>query len=296
MYIYKITDNRNGKSYIGQCAKPISETKKYYGSGKIITNIIKKYGSSILSKEILCECNTKDELNDMEKYYIKKYNTIIPNGYNISTGGNGGDLGSEVNDKIALTVSKRWKEGLYDHIDFSKINKGKVMSDEVKKKISESQLGENGYWFGKNLSDEHKKSIGNATKLVYEDRNGKVYQNWLNAMRSKNVREKISKTMTGRKPWNYGKKDVYSEEQIHRMSKAARNRNITEENERSRREKISKYFSENHPNKKSVYYTGTGREYDSIKHFCNETNISWYRTKKLRKEGKLIIKHENKKD
>lgn len=35
------------------------------------------------------ECKI-NELNDKEIYYIKKYNTLFPNGYNVSSGGSNG--------------------------------------------------------------------------------------------------------------------------------------------------------------------------------------------------------------
>ena len=36
--------------------------------------------------EILCICQ-KEELNDLEKFYIEKYNSVVPNGYNMTSGG-----------------------------------------------------------------------------------------------------------------------------------------------------------------------------------------------------------------
>lgn len=44
------------------------------------------------TKTILQRCDNSDELCELEKYYIEKYNTIRPNGYNIASGGEGGFL------------------------------------------------------------------------------------------------------------------------------------------------------------------------------------------------------------
>ena len=44
MYIYKITNMINGKVYIGQSTKSITECLDYYGSGILIQNAIKKSG------------------------------------------------------------------------------------------------------------------------------------------------------------------------------------------------------------------------------------------------------------
>ena len=80
--IYKITNKLNGKSYIGQsihCGKRLDEhcsNKKQF-----IDETIELEGIQNFTFEILEECN-KEELNEREDYYIEKYNTMFPNGYN----------------------------------------------------------------------------------------------------------------------------------------------------------------------------------------------------------------------
>lgn len=83
MIIYKITHITNQKSYIGQTRQNF---KKYWGSGIYIAKAIKKHGRCNFTKEILCHCYSQEELNTKEEYYIEKYNTLYPNGYNISKG------------------------------------------------------------------------------------------------------------------------------------------------------------------------------------------------------------------
>jgi group I intron endonuclease len=282
MYIYKIENKINGKIYIGQSIYIPDNTKKYMGSGLLIKKAILKYGVDVFDKTILCECNTKTELNEREIYYIDYYNSI-KNGYNISTGGNGGNLGDIVNNKISNSVKNLWLSGYYDAVDYSQSH---PCSNDTREKISNSQSGENGYWYGKSFSINHKNNIRIKTKLAYE--NG-AYENFINAMRSNEVRDKISKSLKGSIPWNAGKTGVYTEEQIKRMSDAAKNRTISPQVEQTRRDKISKHFLENHPNKLTVLDTRTGTTYNSIKEFCSKTDTSWYCTKKLRKENIIII-------
>jgi hypothetical protein len=45
---------------------------------------MREYGKENFSFEVIEEC-ALTELNDKEKYYINKYNTMTPNGYNMST-------------------------------------------------------------------------------------------------------------------------------------------------------------------------------------------------------------------
>ena len=82
--IYKTTNLINGNYYIGQDSK---NNKQYLGSGKLLNKAIKKYGRDNFQKEILEYCNSKDELNEREIFWINKLHPI----YNIARGGNGGD-------------------------------------------------------------------------------------------------------------------------------------------------------------------------------------------------------------
>jgi len=87
MVIYKIINLINGKFYIG---KSVKNRKGYFGSGKLITAAIKKYGKENFIKVILEECNDIKQLSVLEKFWIEKEDAIRK-GYNISTGGEGGN-------------------------------------------------------------------------------------------------------------------------------------------------------------------------------------------------------------
>lgn len=79
--IYKITNKLNGKSYIGQsihCGKRLDEHCK---GGQLIDEIIQLEGIENFTFEILKEVN-EEELSYWEDYYIMKYNSLFPNGYN----------------------------------------------------------------------------------------------------------------------------------------------------------------------------------------------------------------------
>ena len=107
-YIYKTTDLRNGKIYIGQKRSSKFLGELYFGSGVIIRKIIQKCKkekidvTQILTVEMIDTAETKEELDKKEIYWIDALNSTISNlGYNISTGGNGGNLGEVVNQKIS---------------------------------------------------------------------------------------------------------------------------------------------------------------------------------------------------
>lgn len=93
-YIYGIYNTINKKIvYIGQSQfngkNWLNRQRNYFGSGKIIRNFIKKHSKDDLIKFIVDTADTPDELDILEKKYIKEYNTKVPNGWNISDGGHG---------------------------------------------------------------------------------------------------------------------------------------------------------------------------------------------------------------
>ena len=92
-FIYITTNHINGKQYIGQKKYDNSNKwKKYLGSGIALKRAIEKYGESNFSKEIIEECQTKEILDDREKYWINYYNAVDSDDfYNIASGGDGGN-------------------------------------------------------------------------------------------------------------------------------------------------------------------------------------------------------------
>lgn len=100
--IYKIT-SPTGKIYIGQSRninRRIHHYKYNFGIGQPkIYNSIMKYGWENHKFEIVCECSA-DKLNDLEKYYIKLYDTFNTiHGMNLNEGGNSSALLDETKKK-----------------------------------------------------------------------------------------------------------------------------------------------------------------------------------------------------
>lgn len=127
-YVY-IHTCPNGKKYVGLTT---TEPKKRWGSNGIkyksnkhFYSAIQKYGWNNIDHRVF-EVDTLKEMDYLEKYLIAFYNTIDPlYGYNISQGGDHTVLG------LHWRVINRKGSP----------NKGKPMSDEQKKKISNSLKG-----------------------------------------------------------------------------------------------------------------------------------------------------------
>ena len=210
-YIYKITNNIDGKIYIGQ-KKSSFIVEDYYGSGLYITRAIKKYGVNNFTRDILEWCESKEALNEKEIYWISKLDaTNRKVGYNISTGGNGGNLGPEVIQKMAASMrGKKHTEATKRKI--SESTKGHATSEQTRKKISDANKGEKCYWYGKKHSAETRKKIGDAHR-------GK--------QRSAEARLKNSLAHTGEKHPNWGKH--LSQETREKIGNANRGRKMSQE-------------------------------------------------------------------
>jgi len=140
MFIYKTTNNINGKIYIG---KLVRESKTYLGSGKILKKSIKKNGKHNFTREIIEYCKTKSELSEREKYWIQQYNSTNKNiGYNITKGGDGGSTNSFFLNK-KLTPEHRLKISQNHHNVSGENNPmfGKKHTENSREKMSVKRKG-----------------------------------------------------------------------------------------------------------------------------------------------------------
>lgn len=151
--VYRITCKINDKCYIGQTCNYNGrvnahrcDLRKGRGIQKLQSDW-NLYGEDSFSFEILQECSDKSRLNELEKYYIKKFNSISQ-GYNTSPGGIGqgnykylnGMYGKHHTEKSKQLMSKN-RKGLtagtknpnYGNHDNSKF------TEEVRKRMSEQQ-------------------------------------------------------------------------------------------------------------------------------------------------------------
>ena len=93
--------------YIGQT---ISTLRKRWGQhcstkrGAMDMAIV-KYGKENFTIKAIDKAKSLEELNEKEIFWIKHYNTIAPNGYNLTVGGNSGKRTPETGRKISKAVT-----------------------------------------------------------------------------------------------------------------------------------------------------------------------------------------------
>ena len=97
-YIYQITNNINGKIYIGKTVKNniqerwkehLKDYKKPRCEKRPLYDAMNKYGVENFKIEELEQIDDPTLLSDREKYWIKELNTWGHTGYNASKGGDG---------------------------------------------------------------------------------------------------------------------------------------------------------------------------------------------------------------
>ena len=96
--IYKIT-SPSGKSYIGMTLRTVEQRMKehrrtQFSGCRYLVNAINKYGFDNFTKEVLWE-GEDTQTPEMERLMISKYDTLAPNGYNLKTGGEHGQIYSK---------------------------------------------------------------------------------------------------------------------------------------------------------------------------------------------------------
>ena len=135
-YIYKIINKIDGKIYIGQTRQKLEDRfkqhKKIKGNCRYLNSAFKKYGIDNFIFEMVCVC-LDEELDEFEIKYITEFNSIVPTGYNLRKGGNGGKQHEETIKKIS--------ESLTGRTDIIRNQIRKPHTEETKKKISDSLTG-----------------------------------------------------------------------------------------------------------------------------------------------------------
>ncbi len=163
IYIYRILNKITKKCYIGETkckdvARRWSQHKQTIERGKgcpALRDAVKKHGIENFEFAVLIICFDEDRFT-YERECIHKYNSIVPNGYNITKGGEGGGFQGKIHTDQAKTVIKNKLK--QKHIDnpslknqISESNKTLMSNPDVRCKIKNGILN----------SDKWKKVVEN---------------------------------------------------------------------------------------------------------------------------------------
>lgn len=205
-YIYLIQNMVNGKTYIGQrkCPKnKTPETDYYMGSGVYLRSAKKKWGIKNFKKSILEVCETKDEVDFLEKRYIRFYRLAGWAEYNIASGGEGGSgvpmseerkaeqsvkmKGNKLGIGNKGPVGQHWNLSDIQKKRHSEAGKGRMPAEarqrliernkdpDFRKKVS---AGLRKYWAEHSYPEEARRKIGYANSKRKETMTEQEYYLW----------------------------------------------------------------------------------------------------------------------
>jgi group I intron endonuclease len=164
--IYCIENIENGKQYIGKGNDVELRMWQSHIGCTYIDNAIKKHGKNIFKRFIVEHCE-KDNLVEREQYYIKEWNTKVPNGYNLTDGGDGG-LGI-----TEETIKKKHQYSGKNHWNFGRHSSNETrrkqsiahtgihhISNDKKKEMSENEMGRKNHAFATKKKNATSKYYG----------------------------------------------------------------------------------------------------------------------------------------
>lgn len=190
MFVYLITNIISGKRYVGQTIYTLEWRWKQHLKNKNCTALqgaIEKYGVENFIIEAICEPPTIELLNDMERYFIETYNSLAPNGYNLTTGGERPSPSQETRVRQAeAQLGKKQSEETKQKRRVAIT--GKKRSEETKQRMAEAQKG-NRNRLGDTKSEEERKKISDSLQ---------GNKNALGAVRSVEYRETMSEAQKER--------------------------------------------------------------------------------------------------
>jgi len=239
--VYRAINKINGKSYIGYTVRSLETRRKCHirdflnGSTLVFHRALRKHGIDNFIWEELFESSSKRILKNIEVDFIVDLGTKIPNGYNMTDGGDGGS--TPITDKGRMKISKFMKGKKKTTEHKNKISKsmkghviteamkeadkqhsirmtGRIVSDETKKKQSKAMKG-------KKKSKSHRE---NLSKALMGNNKGKTYEEMYGEEKASELRKNRGESNRKRK---------YSKETLEKMSKSQKGKKLTKEHKKN---------------------------------------------------------------
>jgi group I intron endonuclease len=142
MNIYVVTNQVNGKQYVGQSHRTPTERWKEHlretkrGCLYLFHRAIRKHGPGQFQVKLLATANDQVELDRLEEQWIETIQSLSPKGYNTKVGKQG-----------------RWSEEIRKRV--SEKMKGQPKSAETRRKMSEAKKGKPTWIKGKKMPPEY---------------------------------------------------------------------------------------------------------------------------------------------
>ena len=179
--VYLVICDANGKCYAGKTVGDLDGRKNRHeydaakGSPFPFHRALMKYGFSRFTWETIHLCDDDEELCRLEVSLIREADCKLPNGYNVTDGGDG---------FRGMPKSAEHRKKIGD------ASRGRTASEETRRKISAAMTGKSSWRLGRPLTEVHKKHLSEAC---------------IGRKLSDDAKEKLSKAFKGRVSPNKGK-------------------------------------------------------------------------------------------
>ena len=196
--IYCFTNLVNDKKYIGQSIRNDNSRYQNHKSAYLretasdfdspLHRAFRKYGFENFAYEIIIkDIDNIDLLNELEIYFIKKYNSLIPNGYNVEPGGKNSSKPKTQEQKEKLT----WGQAKLSEAEIIELRKAYMNNESPTKIYNEKYKDRLHYNSFLNIwSGRRYKNI--MPEVLQTGRHTKMTQQLANLIRERYKTEKIS--------------------------------------------------------------------------------------------------------
>ena len=135
-HIYLVTNTANGKQYVGQTATDANKR----GHGRVMVQAYKKHGfDGFTYDRIISGINDRNTLNCIERFWIATFDSVVPNGYNLESGGSESQIWTE--ERRAKHSAAKIGRPLNRPLGSKSGMKGKAFPEAGKLKLSAAMLG-----------------------------------------------------------------------------------------------------------------------------------------------------------
>lgn len=164
IYIYRVYFPKSDKCYVGQTNDLDNRLPRHLNADSLVGNALRKYDDWQWS--ILHTCKDRDVANTLEIEEIRNFNSVAPNGYNLTHGGEAGIPSEETKEKMRQshvgkkpTLGKHWKRA--------------PLSEKTKAKMSQSAEGNQNAKGNQNTKGKHWKLTEETKAKMIGNQNAK---------------------------------------------------------------------------------------------------------------------------
>lgn len=134
--IYRITNRINGKKYVGQTSRTLARRFLEHANNLkyAIGQAMQKYGIENFAIELIEVCETREQANDRERYWIAFYDCIAPHGYNLTDGGGACAFSEQAHRNMSAGQKRRYSNPA-EHEKSSGAQKKRAQTPEGKAEL-----------------------------------------------------------------------------------------------------------------------------------------------------------------